>query len=126
MTAPDLANSELFAPLENHIRTEEHTDAGLFRFIATVTLQSARHGYAMAMHAADIIEEMGGEDLSYTDIVVHVYWRTFFSRDHAKTYHTPDMVDSPDMLDSFVRFCIDPSTVSAPHASLSSLAPVFH
>lgn len=125
MPPPDITNSDIFEPVEAHIRSEEHTDSSVFRFIAAMAEAAPTFGVAFSRHIADIIDEMGGDELTYSDIMVHAYWRTYFSPEHAGKYGTSDLAHDRAKLQHFAAYLLDPSSVdpanvpTTPHASLA-------
>lgn len=125
MPAPDITNSDIFEPVEAYIRTEEHTDSSLFRFVAALAESAPPFAAAFSRHIADIIDEMGADDLTYSDIMVHAYWRTYFSPEHAGKYGTDELAHDRAKLQHFASYLIDPSSVdpanvpSTPHAPLT-------
>lgn len=120
----DITNYPIFAPLEAFIRSDEYTDADLFIQIADMTKQSARIGEAALRHAADIIQEHGTKDMTYTDITVQVFYRTFFSPEHAGKYGTDHWVHDQKRLEQFVQYMIDPATVTDVLDASPSLFPL--
>lgn len=107
-------NIEIFKPLEDFIRADEYTDSDVFHLIADFVGTSPKIGAAIARHAADITDELGGTDMTYTDVVVHLFWRTFYSPDHAAKYGTEGMVNDPIKLAQFAAFLKDPSKLQVP------------
>jgi hypothetical protein len=113
----DITNTEVFKPLEAAIRADdEYSDADLFDIIGGISAQSGRVGASMCFHVRDIIKEHGAADLSYTDITIQAYWRTFFSPEHAGKYGTDEWVHLPAKLAEFAAYLIDPTSTEVTHA----------
>lgn len=108
---PDITNKTVFARLDEFIRSSPWSDADLLQIIGGFAGVSAPVAQAMAYHARDIIVQHHTEDIEYVDIVSQVYYRTFFSPEHAGLYGTDYMIHDPARLEEFVNYCIDPSTV---------------
>lgn len=118
----DITNTEVFKPLEAYIRTEEYTDIDLFNMIGEYAAIAPHVAQALAFQTRDILKsDFGGDDRSYTDILVELYWRTFFSPEHAGIYGTDHMVHDPATLAQFVQYVIDPTTIEASHVRIAAL-----
>ncbi len=111
-TMTDISNKSVFAPLEAHIRKEEFTDIDLLNLITSFFAISPTAANAMAAHARDFLTENAHQDVTYTDAVVAMYFRTFFCPEHAGLYGTDSMIHTPTALASLVQYIIDPSSVT--------------
>jgi hypothetical protein len=123
---PDITNQTVFAPLEAFIRTEEYSDADLLNLIGNWAGRNATVAQAMAFHARDTIHEHRTEDLPYVDVVVQVYYRTFFSPEHAGLYGTDFMVHDDAKLKTLVDYIIDPTSEVPANVAEAPYTPTAH
>lgn len=108
----DITNRDLFKPLEDFIKTEEYTDAELLNLIGSFMHTSPHIAAAMLFHARDILTENAEVEITYTEVVCHIYYRTFFSPEHAGRYGTDSMVHDRKALAAFVQYTINPANVT--------------
>lgn len=123
---PDITNEQVFKPLEALIRQDEYGDGDIHEMIASMIDQSPLHASAMSLHARDILVEFGEGDLDYTDILVMIYWRTYFSPAHAPLYGTDQMVHNPEALENFVQFMLNPEHVEVKNANVAPRPSLKH
>lgn len=116
-------NAEIFAPLQDHIHATEYTDADLLGLIGDTIADAPAIARAYSLHARDVLAEFGHEEMSYSHVIAHVYWRTYFSPEHAARYGTAHMVDDPTQLSQFAQFLIDPSKVTLSDAVATTPLP---
>ena len=108
----DIDNKAIFAPLEAHMRSEEeYHDIDIYQLIGDYAVVAPHVARAIAFHARDIIQEHGSDHMTYTDLVVGIWYRAFFSPTHAPLYGTQQMVHDPVALANFVKYVIDPNSV---------------
>jgi hypothetical protein len=125
MTDMHIDNRAIFLPLSQHIEKEEYHDTDMFQLIGDYAVVAPHIARALALHTRDLITEEGDGDMTWTDIVVQVWYRAFFSPTHAALYGTQQMVHDPIALTNFVKYVIDPTSVNADDVVIKAI-PVHH
>lgn len=105
--APQEPKKSPFERLSDLILGEEHSDVTLMEMIAhaAITVPGGQLCYVFASHARDILHAATDQDLSYSQIILEIYRRTFFSKEHDAIYGGISLyMEDEDVRDRFVSF----------------------
>jgi hypothetical protein len=116
-------NMQVFEPLRQVLAKQTFFDYTLYDIIADFVTVQPQVAYAMASHARDITQHEADEDMTYTDLVIEVYRRTFYDPDKSKEYGTSFYADDPAMLQQLTNFMVDSYAMDAANHAAHQFVP---
>jgi hypothetical protein len=116
-------NMTVFEPLRKVLSEHTYFDYNLYDIIADFAVVQPQVAYAMASHARDITQFEADDDMTYTDLVTEVYWRTFYDVEKSKQYGTDYYSGNPVMLQQLTEFMIDGFNMDKTQRAAHQFAP---
>lgn len=77
-----------FVPLKDALIQYNLSDIDMLNLIGGYARSNPVIAQALTFHARDYLTERGTDAVSYSDVIVEMYWRTFFDPEVSKLYGT--------------------------------------